>query len=291
MEMDQQDQAPPPKFEITELTEDSMKFTLSQANIPLANALRRIMIAEVPTMSIDLVEVENNTSCLPDEFIAHRLGLIPLISHSAEQFKYTRDCECLKSCVRCAVEFKLHVKCTDDHEIRQVTSRDLLSMNPNVVPALQNDEDPGILITKLRKDQELNIKCIAKKGISKEHAKWSPVCGITYEYDPDNLLRHVDYWAEEDVRSEWPKSAYSDPNSPPNPPYDPNAKATKFYFSFETVGSLRPEEVVQSAIKVLSSKCGVIINILEQEVSAEAEQARRTAAHQAQTGAYSQHIR
>lgn len=41
-------------------------------------------------VAIDLVEVEENTSVLPDEFIAHRMGLIPLASHRVKEFKYTR---------------------------------------------------------------------------------------------------------------------------------------------------------------------------------------------------------
>jgi DNA-directed RNA polymerase II subunit RPB3 len=91
-----------------------------------------------------------------------------------------------------------------------VTSRDLISSNPQVRPVFVNDNDRGILIARLKKNQEIRVKCIAKKGIAKEHAKWSPVCGVAFEYDPDNLLRHVDFWYEEDKQKEWPKSKYSD---------------------------------------------------------------------------------
>lgn len=79
-----------PQIEILELKEDSMVFLLTKTDTSIANALRRIMIAEVPTMAIDLVEIENNTSVLHDEFIAHRLGLIPLRSSRMDRFNYTR---------------------------------------------------------------------------------------------------------------------------------------------------------------------------------------------------------
>ena len=38
-------------------------------------------------MAIELVEVQENTSALNDEFIAHRLGLVPLVSEAIDQFE------------------------------------------------------------------------------------------------------------------------------------------------------------------------------------------------------------
>jgi DNA-directed RNA polymerase II subunit RPB3 len=94
------------------------------------------MIAEVPTVAIDMVEIETNTTVLADEFIAHRLGMVPIDSREVEKLRYTRDCTCSQYCSECSVELTLHVKCTDDRT-KDVTTRDLMSTNPSFTPVLQ----------------------------------------------------------------------------------------------------------------------------------------------------------
>jgi DNA-directed RNA polymerase II subunit RPB3 len=109
-------------------------------------------------MAIDLVEFESNGTVLHDEFIAHRLGLIPLKSSGcSERFNYTKECTCVMSCPNCSVEYKLHVSADSTID---VTSADLKTSEQQVLPVTVGDT--GVVIAKLGKGQELKLRAVAK---------------------------------------------------------------------------------------------------------------------------------
>lgn len=256
------------EISIQTIAKDSISFILSNTDLSIANALRRTMIAEVPTMAIDLVEIEQNSSVLIDEFIAHRLGLIPLVSSSMSNINYTRDCNCSRYCNLCSVELSLNVRCDSDRYL-DVTSRHLQSSNETIKPYLESDDDPGVIIVKLKKGQELKLTCVAKKGTAKEHAKWSPVAAVAFEYDPHNKLRHTNYWMENlgtNLKEEWPvgPNGELEEEPAPNAPFDYLAKPDKFYFNVEGTGVMDPKEIVVMALKSLQAKVALVKMMLGQ---------------------------
>jgi DNA-directed RNA polymerase II subunit RPB3 len=261
----------PPRLTISEANPENIRFSLSECDLSMANSLRRVMLAEVPTMAIDLVEIEVNTSVIPDEMLAHRLGLVPLVSAAVEDFRYNRECSCAQHCPQCSVELTLSVRCTGE-QTRDIWDSDLVSNHDSVrplshpTPSNPHPVSP-VLVAKLRKNQEIKLRCIAKKGIGKEHAKWAPSSAIGFEYDPDNLLRHTDFWVEEDADSEWPKSRHAELERYPqdSEAYVPGAEPTKFFFDLETAGTMRPGAIVAQGLAVLQSKLAAVQVAIDEE--------------------------
>ena len=83
-----------PKIELIDLKPDSIKFRLKDADLAFANSLRHVITHEVPTMAIDIVQVTENTSPLFDEFVVHRLGIVPLISEEKDNYNFTLNYSC-----------------------------------------------------------------------------------------------------------------------------------------------------------------------------------------------------
>lgn len=271
MEVDAADSGP--RITIRQTERDHVDFILRGVDLSLANSLRRTMLSEVPTLAIDLVEIDVNTSVLADELLSHRLGLIPLISEGIENLSYSRDCTCDQYCPNCSVKLELAAKCDSDSTMN-VYSSDLAKFHNGSKlgdPSIRDPQQRGPLICKLRKHQELRLTCIAKKGIAKEHAKWSPCAAIGFEYDPWNKLKHTDYWYEVDAEAEWPKLANCEWEEAPDPdaPFNYEAKPETFYVDLETVGNLPPNEVVVRGIEILQLKlAGIAVELNKDSVEA-----------------------
>jgi len=148
-----------PHVKILKVSKYSVEFEIFDTDLSVANSLRRIMISEVPTLTIDLVEIRENTSALHDEFIAHRLGLISLVSEQVDSFVTSEECACERMCNRCSVNYRLHTVCQADRDQLLVTSEHIRATTEEcaIVPVVYEDdngkqEDP-ISIIQLSRNQ------------------------------------------------------------------------------------------------------------------------------------------
>ena len=162
------------KLEVLELKDRKAKFVLSDVTPAFANSLRRAMIADVPKMAIDYLDIYDNTSVLFDEMLSLRLGLIP-IKTNPEMYRPPQECECKGAgCALCQVSFTLSAEgpCV-------VHSRDLKSSDPETVPV-----DGNIPIVELKQGQKVVLTAVARLGTGREHAKFQPVCAAGYKNVP-----------------------------------------------------------------------------------------------------------
>ncbi|XP_047949841.1 DNA-directed RNA polymerases I and III subunit rpac1-like [Salvia hispanica] len=95
------------KVEVISLSEDDMEFDLTGIDVTIANALRRILIAELPTMAIEKVFIAKNTSVVQDEVLSHTLGLVPL-KVDPRHFNYMSEKD--EPNEKNTIVFKLHAR-------------------------------------------------------------------------------------------------------------------------------------------------------------------------------------
>ena len=151
------------------ITKDSEKISIKLKGVPLqyANALRRVCLNGVPVFAIDTVDNIQNTSVLPDEGLAHRLGLIPLKT-DLKRFNEPSKCDCQSEsgCSNCKV--LLVLDSGEAEESRSVLSSELSSEDESIKPV--TDKIP---IVQLAPGQKIKLECYARLGRGTEHAKWN----------------------------------------------------------------------------------------------------------------------
>ncbi|XP_078051267.1 RNA polymerase I and III subunit C [Augochlora pura] len=203
------------KIQVVRESEDGreLEFDLIGYPVGFANAFRRVLLSEVPTMAIEKVYILNNTSLIQDEVLAHRLGLIPLRA-DPRLFEYPSSTAKDEDEVsdQDTLRYELKIACTwnsqgpkdakrtiDVYKNSNVYSKDikwvpigrqaeLYPQGSDQLGVLEND----ILVCKMRPGQEIHAFMHAVKGIGKDHAKFSPVATASYRLLPAiRLLRPI----------------------------------------------------------------------------------------------------
>jgi DNA-directed RNA polymerase subunit D len=268
------------KIEVLEKDETNLRIIIKDTDVPLMNALRRIILAEVPAMAIDEVVMIENSSILQDEMIAHRFGLVPLKT-DLDNYNLPEECECKSEfgCGQCRVTLTLNAESNEG--TRAVYSGELVSENPAVVPVTEK-----IPLVKLAKGQKLKLEAYAKLGKGKAHAKWQPVCLSTYKYYPkivtpkskcEDCQKCADICPKKVLAMKGEKVDVRDLLSctlcmdcvEACPKKEEGIKVewekNTFIMNIESTGSLPPERILQEATKILGKQ----LNEFEEQLKVE----------------------
>jgi len=135
---------------------NKLEFLLKGSTVPFSNLVRRYCLSQLPVFAIDRVTFYENNASLFDEYVAHRLGQLPIVSEGGKS-----DDE---------VVFTLEAEGPST-----VYSRELKSTDSKIKSALDD-----IPLLKLLEGQNLRLEAKARRGIGRQHAKFQPGL-ISYE--------------------------------------------------------------------------------------------------------------
>jgi DNA-directed RNA polymerase II subunit RPB3 len=167
---------------------NKLQFHIHDIDLSIVNSMRRVLLSDIPNVGIRFdpynetehdVTVHVNTGCLHNEFISHRLSLIPICMHPNEITNFDKSTSQKfvinkKNATNVVMDVSTDDIMVYDHE-------GLLIQNHKFFPKDYITGAP-ILITKLKPNlfkkefgDELYLEAYATIGTAKDNAAWSPV--------------------------------------------------------------------------------------------------------------------
>lgn len=122
------------------------------ASTGFANAIRRAIMENTESYAPDKVIFQRNTTCMPDEYIAHRIGMVP--------FQCSNTVE--------------YIEATIDVDGRNVTGQDIQGARV----AFDN-----VPIIDMLCSQQLKCRILFRKSSGKEHSRFCQAAGVGYRLD------------------------------------------------------------------------------------------------------------
>ena len=256
-----------PKIENISDDNNKLTFRITDVNVSIVNAIRRVILSDINCIVLDTVSDKNkeetsiinkNTSRLTNEIIKHRLSNIPVylkdLTIPIEQYKVT-----LK-------------KKNDSDNIIYVTTTDIVIINKtNNQPLTQSDQKNIFPPNEITKDyidilrllpkssqndngEEIDLECNFKISSSKENSAYNVASTCSFKNTPD-LVKANEIWSniENDMKEKTlskDEIAFQKKNwflLDALRYYIPNS----FDFILETIGVFSNKEIINLACKKL----------------------------------------
>jgi DNA-directed RNA polymerase subunit L len=263
---------------------NKLSFDINDIDVSIVNAIRRTILSEVPSIAFSFdpnskdndIKVINNTGSLHNEFISHRISLIPLHfsqeelkNFHPEKFNFVLKKENLTD--------TMLIVTTEDFEIFDETNKKYPKELCNRILPPNSFTKDFILITKLKpnlfnkeKGDKIHIEARPSVNIGKAHARWIPTSLCTYynnldddlvqkgleDYIKNNKDSNLD---EQELRARfrtlevyrfYKRNKFMEPNS--------------FRFELETECGLSCKYIFKTSIEVLIEKIKNLISNIEE---------------------------
>ena len=228
-----------------------MSFTFELKGVPVqfANAIRRILLNETPTVELADAQILENTTLMPHEVMKHRVEMLPVNVRPSEE-DVIRNAKLL-----------LRIPATDD-EMRLVTTDDFVpeSVRSDI---LLKDVDLGtpMFFLKLKKGETVHLTARLKVNPSS-----SQVCVATYKYHVDEEKAAAASEAYEDKRLF--ANFYKQMSYHVN---DATGRPDWFDMSVESLGVVSPKDLVVGSLNILQRRADAWLKTAKENIVRESE--------------------
>lgn len=212
--------------------------------ISFMNGLRRTILSDIPIWTIDeeKIEFSENNSLLNNEFLKHRLILIPFLNKE-ESFSY----EHIR--VECSVK-------NESENIKSIYVSDFKLIDENTESELDikkylHTDYENILFAKLKYNEYFSFQAKFTQNTSHHGgAQYCPVstCSVTFEYDDSELNNQLKQIDKDDQKAFkinnqqkiYKKNKFGNPHT--------------FLMNIESIGYLTTYQIIKKALFIIKQK-------------------------------------
>jgi DNA-directed RNA polymerase subunit L len=221
-------------------SKNEIEFELKGVPVSFANALRRILLSNLDTVTIKDVQVFENTSQLPHEMLRHRVEMLPINVRPNES--------------RIISEAKLELRIPAMDTTQTVTTKHFTIHGDRKDILLKDEDGNDLLFVYLNPGEKLHLT--ARLGI--DSVDTSQVSTVSYGYHVDPELAKADKLEflkdVPDPEKEFKAREFDNFHIQRSYPKDDNDQPFWYDFILASWGVIPPVEMLRQALALLKGK-------------------------------------